>query len=254
MYSGSSTTAATERLFNPVTGQNWPVTNPYSNLFGSGHSQLADGRILVVGGYNPSGLGAANANIFNPVSPSWTALPNMTYRRWHPSATTLGDGRVLVSSGAQTCLTCPADVPELFDPAANTFTTLPAARLATPFYPFTFLLPDGKVINAGANADPAVTSVLDLTTNTWATLDPNVTDGHSAAMYEPGKILKSGTATDSGATGNAAATAYVIDTTQPSPAWRQVRVDGVPSCVPQHDAAAGRHRARHRRRNRARRL
>jgi hypothetical protein len=222
MYSGSSTTTATERLFNPATGQNWPVTNPYSNLFGSGHSQLADGRILVVGGYDPSALGAANANIFNPVSPSWTALPNMTYRRWHPSATTLGDGRVLVSSGAQTCLTCPADVPELFDPAANTFSALPAARLATPFYPFTFLLPDGQVINAGANAGQAVTSVLDLTTNTWATLDPNVADGHSAAMYEPGKILKSGTAADSGATGHAAAAAYVIDTTQPSPAWRQV--------------------------------
>ena len=223
MYSGSPMTAAAERLFDPATGQNWPVTNPYSNLFGSGHSQLPDGRILVVGGYNSSTFGAANANIFNPVSPSWSALPNMASGRWHPSATTLGDGRVLVSSGAQACPTCRAENPELFDPATNTFTTLPpTARLSMPFYPFTFLLPDGKVIDAGANAAPTITSVLDLTVNTWATLDPAVTDGHSAAMYEPGKILKSGTAADNGATGNAAATAYVIDTTEPSPAWRQV--------------------------------
>src|SRR6266446_3284418 len=41
-------------------------------------------------------------------------------------------------------------------------------------------------------------------------------------MYQPGKILKSGTATDSGTVGDAAATAYVLDATQPSPAWRQV--------------------------------
>src|SRR5262249_28949844 len=40
--------------------------------------------------------------------------------------------------------------------------------------------------------------------------------------YQPGKILKSGTAADSGTAGNAQATAFVLDTTQPSPAWRQV--------------------------------
>ena len=73
-------------------------------------------------------------------------------------------------------------------------------------------------------------------------------------MYEPGKILKSGTATDSGAPGNAAATAYVLDMTQPSPAWRQVASMAFPRALPQHDAAAGRQRARHRRRHGARRL
>ena len=43
----------------------------------------------------------------------------MSYRRWYPSATTLGDGRVLVTSGGQTCLTCLADIPEIYDPATN---------------------------------------------------------------------------------------------------------------------------------------
>ena len=61
-----------------------------------------------------------------------------------------------------------------------------------------------------------------MTTGTWTTVDPIVGDGHSAAMYQPGKILKSGTAADSGTAGNAAATAYVLDATQPSSAWRQV--------------------------------
>jgi Concanavalin A-like lectin/glucanases superfamily/Domain of unknown function (DUF1929)/Bacterial Ig domain/Kelch motif len=222
MYSGSFATSYTERVWDPVTGSLTLVPNPFFNLFCSGHAQLADGRILVVGGYDSATLGAKDANIFDPVTQSWTQLPNMAYRRWYPTATTLPDGRVLVTSGAQTCLTCLADVPEIFDPATGRFTTLPSARLAVPYYPFMFVLPDGKVIDAGANEDPAATSKLDMTTGTWTTVDPIVRDGHSAAMYRLGKILKSGTAADSGTPGNAAATAYVLDTTQPSPAWRQV--------------------------------
>ncbi len=40
-------------------------------------------------------------------------------------------------------------------------------------------------------------------------VDPVIKDGHSAVMYPPGKVLKTGTAADSGTAGNAAATAYV---------------------------------------------
>ena len=222
MFAGSYAASWVERVWDPENGSITLVPNPYYNLFCAGHSQLADGRILIVGGYDPGSIGAANANIFDPVSESWSALPNMAYRRWYPTSTTLPDGRALVTSGAQTCLTCLADVPEVFDPATNKFTTMPSARLGVPYYPFMFVLPDGKVIDAGANEDPAPTTVLNLTTKTWSTLDPIVKDGHSAAMYQPGKILKSGTAADSGTPGSAAATAYVLDTTAPSPAWRQV--------------------------------
>ena len=222
MYSGAFTTSAVERVWDPATGSLTLVPNPYFDLFCSGGSQLADGRILVVGGYDSATLGAANANIFDPTTQTWSAVPNMAYRRWYPTATTLPNGKVLVTSGAQTCLTCLADVPEIFDPATNRFTTLPTARLGVPYYPFMFVLPDGKVIDAGANENPVATSKLDLGAGTWATVDPIVVDGHSAAMYQPGKILKSGTAADSGTPGNAASTAYVLDATQPSSAWRQV--------------------------------
>ena len=191
-------------MWDPVTGSITLVPNPYFNLFCSGHSQLADGRILVVGGYDSSSVGAANANIFDPVTQSWSALPDMAYRRWYPTSTTLPDGRALVTSGAQTCLTCLADVPEIFDPATNKFTKLTAARLAVPYYPFMFVLPDGKIIDAGANEAVVATRTLDPISGTWTMIDPVVRDGHSAAMYLPGKILKSGTAADSGTAGNSA--------------------------------------------------
>ena len=48
-------------------------------------------------------------------------------------------------------------------------------------------------------------------------------DGGSAVMYRPGKILKTGTSVDpDAAIRQAAATAYVLDMTQGSPAWTQV--------------------------------
>ena len=223
LYSGVFTSSYTERVFDPVTGAITEVPNPYYDLFCSGHAQLADGRILVVGGFDSGSLGSAEANIFDPVALTWTRVPNMSYRRWYPSATTLGDGRVLVTSGGQTCLTCLADIPEIYNPVTNSWTRLTGASWAMPYYPFTYLLPDGRVLDAGANEAAVVTRALNIATQTWTTIDPVVVDGHSSAMYLPGKIIKSGTGTDSGVSnGPAAATAYVLDMTAPSPSWRQI--------------------------------
>src|SRR6185436_9418089 len=106
MFSGTYASSYVERVFDPVSGSITLTPNPYYNLFCAGQAQLADGRILVVGGYDSSSLGAANSNIFDPATNTWSPVPNMAYRRWYPSTTTLGDGRVLVTSGGQTCLTC----------------------------------------------------------------------------------------------------------------------------------------------------
>jgi hypothetical protein len=222
MFSGSFTTTGIERVWDPATGAITLVPNPFSNLFCSGQAQLPDGRVMVVGGFDSGSLGAANASIFDPVAETWSAAPNMAFRRWYPTATGLPDGRLLVTSGGQTCLTCLADLPEIYDPATGRFSTLTTARLAVPYYPFMFVLPDGTVLDAGSNEQPVATSRLNLTSGSWSSVDPIVKDGHSAAMYLPGKILKTGTAADSGTTGVAAATAFVLDMTQPSPAWRQV--------------------------------
>jgi hypothetical protein len=222
MFSGSYSVSDTERVWDPATGAITLVPNPFYNLFCAGQAQLPDGRILVAGGYDPNSLGAANANIFDPVSLQWSALPNMAFRRWYPTVTTLPDGRMLVMSGGTTCLTCLVDVPEVFDPATNRFTQLTGSRLAAPYYPFMYVLPDGRVIDAGANEQPFETHALNLGTGAWTMIDSVVKDGHSSVMYRPGKILKTGTASDSGKNGNAAATAYVLDMTLPDASWRQV--------------------------------
>lgn len=230
MYSGENHGGTSASVWDPTTGVVRSVPAPY-NVFCSGHSAMADGRILVVGGHDNAGgvLGSNEAAIFNPTTESWTSVPRMAQRRWYPTATTLPDGRVLVTSGATTCFECIADVPEIYNPQTNSWTQLPSARLAFPYYPFIFVLPDGRILNAGAGEHPAPARTLDFVSQQWATVDPVVVDGGSAVMYRPGKVLKSGTAATTDVSNlPTAATTYVLDMTQSSPAWRQTSAMAFP--------------------------
>jgi hypothetical protein len=193
------------------------------NLFCSGHAVLADGRILVVGGFggtsNP--IGIANAEIFDPINSTWTVIPSMAYRRWYPTATTLSDGRVLVTAGWQTSNHSNAGIPETYNPSTNSWTQLASANNPFETYPFIYQLPDGRVIHLGGSEYATDTEVLDLNTQTWSVLDPGIVEGGSSSMYQPGTIMKAGSASDSQNSGPSSNTTFILDTTQPSPAWLQ---------------------------------
>ncbi|MGH8490332.1 MAG: LamG-like jellyroll fold domain-containing protein [Gammaproteobacteria bacterium] len=223
MYRGENSGGTSATLWDPLTGAFKAAPAPY-NVFCSGHSSLADGRILVVGGHDNAGgiLGANESAIFDPMTEAWTSTPSMAYRRWYPSATTLPDGRVLATSGGTTCFDCYADVPEIYNPQTNLWTQLTGAKLGFPYYPFIFVLPDGRILNAGAGELPAPTRILDLVSQRWTTVDDALIDGGSAVMYRPGKVLKAGTAATTDVSNDAtAATTHVLDMTAQSPAWRQ---------------------------------
>jgi hypothetical protein len=70
----------------------------------AGHVQLRDGRLLSVGGNDPTtnGLvqwGLSDARTYSPFTGAWDLKPTMMHPRWYPTATTLRDGRVFVASG-----------------------------------------------------------------------------------------------------------------------------------------------------------
>jgi chitodextrinase len=219
------------RVWDPATGTftGVPIPDPNSttDIFCTGMSLLADGRVLIVGGHecnDPNYVGQANAYIFDPATLQWTFLPNMAYRRYYPTATTLPDGRVLVTSGSDRTVNSYDPIPEVFDPRTNTWIKLTGANQSIGNYPFMFVLPNGKVLAAGSDEQIMPTMMLDVNTQTWTVVDSRLLDGGSAVMYLPGKILKAGSSyrtPDSVDVGPSAATTYVIDTTQPSPAWQQ---------------------------------
>jgi hypothetical protein len=214
---------ATARVWNPTTNTFTSVNvSTGTNIFCSGHCHLADGRIIVGGGHNATHVGLTDTNIYDPVSRQWTRVASMHTPRWYPTLTTLGNGRILVTAGEINCDGCNALFPEVYDPATNTWTELSSASASFPYYPHMFVLPDGRVLAASTTEESIVTRALDVATQTWSVVDPLPVDGGSAAMFLPGKVIKSGTSTNpDDPVVPAAPTTYVLDTTQPTPTWRQ---------------------------------
>jgi Concanavalin A-like lectin/glucanases superfamily/Galactose oxidase-like, Early set domain/Bacterial Ig domain/Glyoxal oxidase N-terminus len=218
-----------EHIWDPTTETMQPAPSGI-NLFCSGHTLLPDGRLFVAGGHENAYVGLRNTMLLNSLTGSWTAGPDMAVGRWYPTTTTLADGRILIVSGDSITLNGPntpfitpsTTLPEIYDPKTSKITAMPSASRKMPLYPFMFLTPDGRVVDAGPDT---TTRILDPKTGLWSTLaSQSPIDGHSAVMYRPGKILKSGTWTDtqfpgSVPVGNRAA---VLDLDQTVPAWREV--------------------------------
>jgi hypothetical protein len=218
LYQDGATPTVWDYVANTFTSVPAPV-----DLFCSAHALLADGRVLVVGGYGEGGstLGIASAEIFDPVALTWTVIPNMQYKRWYPSATTLPDGRVLVTAGWQTSAHTNAGISEIYDPATNKWTSLTNANNPYETYPFLYVMPDGRVLHIGGSEYATDTDILNLGTTSWSVVDSNIVDGGSATMYLPSQFMKAGSATDSQGVGASSNTTFVLDMTQPTPAWKQ---------------------------------
>jgi chitodextrinase len=206
-----------------------PSTNSFAsftvgdNIFCSGISALPDGRLLIAGGHFREHVGLNVTNIFDPFFQTWSNGPAMAFDRWYPTVTALADGRMLVTGGEIDCSGCDAVIPEVYSPATNSWTSLSGASLSIPFYPHMFVLPDGRVLNTSTAKAPVPTRALTIPTQTWTMVDASTPDGGSAVMYRPGKILKTGTSNNPNtAIRPSAATAYLLDMTQGSPAWVQV--------------------------------
>lgn len=154
-----------------------------SDLFCSGHSQLADGRVLAAGGtrkwggggIHPSGhfIGLRDAYLFDPVSELWQATGKLVTQRagevvsgkdiektggkWYPTLVTLPDGRVLALSGHPEIDDSRHNNNslELYDPVTgawtivepNDYANIDSVNARQYEYPRLHVLPDGSVIS-----------------------------------------------------------------------------------------------------------
>jgi chitodextrinase len=220
------------KVWDPATDRFVNAT-ALDNIFCAGHAALPDGRLLVVGGHVTAHVGIADANIFNPQTNSWSAAATMQFARWYPTLTPLPDGRMLVQSGESNCNGCEVTTPEIYNPANNTWTSLSTAAQYFPYYPHTYVLPDGRVLVASTTRAMIQSKVLNLTTQTWSNIGGAPVDGATSVMYQPGKVLKVGTSTDADAAVRAAAaTAYVLDANQGGATWRAVASMSAPRAYP----------------------
>jgi hypothetical protein len=206
------------RIYDPAMGDQRDIVAEHTALFCGGQTGLPDGRFLVAGGAHSQnetdGL-TREAGVFDPWMEMWHRVADLNCVRWYPSVTTMADGRVIVFNGQRGTDRC-ADTPEIYDPAANTWTLLADAVKRYGNYPRVFVDPQGDLALLGRGTTPWI---FDVEARRYRAL-PKTIAGGAAAMYLPGKVLKSGA--DNRALTSPSSQAAVIDLNAASPAFRLV--------------------------------
>lgn len=136
---GATGLASTERYdFRNMTVVAGPsMTTPRALAFSA---RLTDGRVLVCGGVDATGVVLASAEIYDPATNAFTPTGSMTVARAAFDGTILADGRVMVAGGttnltdAIAALSNAQDTVEIWNPANGTWTRVAsmADRLLAP--------------------------------------------------------------------------------------------------------------------------
>jgi plastocyanin len=235
------------RLFDPAgptvsSPANQPAGLPgldsdLSDLWSAGHALLddPDGTVLAHGGFTGPGTNAFSGNVraflFSPASEQWAQAPSTQESRFYATTITTADRKALTLYGSLT------KTIEVFDPAAGGNWSAPLDLSAMPqheFYPWTYLLPDGKLFIAGPH-DP--TNRFDWNPPGNLELFPNLAGSRSSGGekgtsvllplrppdYAPRAIALGGDTDNRPAKPIASPqTAEIIDLSHAAPAWSQL--------------------------------
>lgn len=164
---------------------------------------LADGRVLVAGGYgyaNNTINSAVNPEIYYPEANIWSLAKTLIAGRSNHTATLLADGRVLVAGGNYSGAYLTSA--ELYDPSTNTWSAAGALAVDRGRHTAT-LLPDGRVVVAGGIGSTGYLASAQLftpATNTWSaagTLAAARFD-HTATLLADGRVLVAGGSSSTG--------------------------------------------------------
>ncbi|QSQ26578.1 DUF1929 domain-containing protein [Pyxidicoccus parkwayensis] len=207
-------------LWDPATNTRQSGAVPEYNIFCSGHSLLADGRLLVTGGHIEPHVGLAHTSIYDGATDTWFRGPDMNDYRWYPTNTTLPNGDVAILSGEthgpgmtnQLVQVYQLGGPDSGPP--NSLRDLSTAVKDLPYYPRMFVAPNGRLFFSSPRR---ATMYLDWHgTGTWWDHGRSLFGGrtYGPAVYFDGKVMIVGGGDPP------TATAEIIDLNQPTAAWR----------------------------------
>lgn len=188
---GGSTTAD---LFDPSTGKFTPTTGKLVTArVNDTATLLANGKVLITGGFNTVGL--ATAELYDPATESFSATGSMGTARVAHTATLLNTGantgKVLVAGGSG------LSSAEIYDPSTGVFSATGALAVGRSQHTAT-LLNDGTVLVVGgsdASSNTLATSELfNATSGTFAGTGGLQTprEGHTATLLKDGTVLATG--------------------------------------------------------------
>jgi hypothetical protein len=150
-------------VWNPATGV-ITVQELYWDVFCNGGCALTDGKIMIAGGtatYDAF-TGLPRVALFDPATEKPFDVQSMAHGRWYATVIELSDGRAMVFSGYTEKGVINSTV-ELY--TEGTGWTVPYQAPFTPsLYPWLHLLPNGLVIDTGAQPS---THFFNPATRTW---------------------------------------------------------------------------------------
>jgi plastocyanin len=190
-----------------------------SNMWSSEHAFLdtPQGTLIVHGGFSPN-----QAFLFDPATLAWSRTSPTAQDRFYSTSLTLADGRVLTLFGSS------SKSIEVYDPAAGNWgpaIPLPAGFLYV-YYPWTYLLPDGRLFIAGPTGVSRRfnwAAPVDDPAQTWNTIGGNRSTGGEKGTsvllplrppYGGPQVLIAG-----GNTPTSQQTSEIIDLSAATPAW-----------------------------------
>lgn len=191
-YGFDSVALDSAEIFDPLTGRWSSAPSMHDARAGHLSVTLADGRVLVVGGFRD----AATAEIYDPGTNAWSRVANVPDRQRWASATLLEDGRVFLIGWTS------RDYPKeqqasLFEPASGNWSAVPASTLVRGGHG-AIRLPGGSVLVAGG-FDPRGEEPMSLddaarydpTTNSWTKAGPMKAVAYDmpVALMPDGRVL-----------------------------------------------------------------
>ena len=213
--SGGGASTSSAELYDPSTSTFTPTGSLNTERAQHTATLLANGRVLIAGGWNGHTADAADdppwdplfAELFDPASGTFITTGSMSTTRIGHNATLLPAGKVLLLGGIpalQNLHDQPANIQyaEIYDPATQTFSGLYDLAFARKGYTVT-LLNSGELLFAGGR-------VLDLVVQTAELLNPTTgafgatgslgteRAGHTATFLNDGRVLVVGGKDNSG--------------------------------------------------------
>ena len=149
-------------VYDPARGTITQIPTP-TDLFCSGHVQLPNGKVLVLGGnlaYPTATHGYEGRNtsyIFNPVTDRYQQVNNLNSGHWYPSATELGNGDIISFGGLDQNSAGNAEIEYFkYNAATGGGSWLPASQINEDFnfwglYPDMILKANGELFYTGSH-------------------------------------------------------------------------------------------------------